>query len=81
MVEAKTKLLSNVDNLKRAQSAAARLAELVPPGGRPGKVRRTVTHLSEVLLLGSSAAVVSVAGDVCRSGMVEGCIYRSHDQK
>eukprot|EP00435_Cladocopium_sp_Y103_P022998 s4134_g5.t1 len=57
---AKSKLLDNVNSIKRAQEAAAHLARLLPPGGRPSKVRRTVTHLGEVLLLGSRVTAATV---------------------
>eukprot|EP00438_Fugacium_kawagutii_P015895 Skav226668 [mRNA] locus=scaffold861:144100:146492:+ [translate_table: standard] len=57
---AKSKLLDNVSSLKRAQETAGVLAGLMPAGGRPSKVRRTVTHLSEVLLLGSRVSAATL---------------------
>lgn len=55
-LEAKTQLLQNVPSLKRNQEAAGLLARLLPEGGRAMRMRRSVAHLSEVLLLGALAA-------------------------
>ena len=54
-VEAKTQLLQNVSSLKRNQETANLLARLLPEGGRATRMRRSVSHLSEVLLLGALA--------------------------
>lgn len=60
-MEAKTQLLQNVSSLKRNQETANLLARLLPEGGRAAKMRRSVSHLSEVLVLGALAA-----GGKCR---------------
>ena len=39
--------------LKRSHDAAVHLAQLLPAGGRAAKLRRSVSHLGEVLVLGA----------------------------
>lgn len=51
--QARQQLVDNVASLKRSHDAAIHLAQLLPAGGRAAKLRRAVSHLGEVLVIGS----------------------------
>ncbi|CAK9074381.1 unnamed protein product [Durusdinium trenchii] len=53
---ARQQLVDNVASLKRSNDAAVHLAQLLPPGGRAAKMRRAVSHLGEVLVIGALLA-------------------------
>ena len=44
-----------LSGVKRSAATAARLAELLPGGGKQSRLRRTIGHLSEVTLFGGLA--------------------------
>lgn len=54
--QARQQLVDNVASLKRSNDAAVHLAQLLPPGGRAAKMRRAVSHLGEVLVIGALLA-------------------------
>ena len=54
--QARQQLIDNVASLKRSHDAAIHLARLLPSGGRAAKLRRSVSHLGEVLVLGARIA-------------------------
>lgn len=62
--QARQQLVDNVASLKRSHDAAIHLAQLLPAGGRAAKLRRAVSHLGEVLVIGAWLAEQSRG--VCR---------------
>ena len=63
--QARQQLVDNVASLKRSHDAAIHLAQLLPKGGRAAKLRRAVSHLGEVLVIGAWMAEESRCAIVC----------------
>eukprot|EP00913_Durusdinium_trenchii_P029748 g27879.t1 len=49
-----------LSGVKRSAATAARLAELLPGGGKQSRLRRTIGHLSEVTLFGARADAAAI---------------------